>query len=93
MTHACAAPLQVICSKAHAHWDLKKIVLAHRTGLVAIGEASVIIAVSSAHRKEALEVTACPRNLTTMMAGFSETNTVRKEAMLPCRHATGLSMN
>lgn len=30
--------------------------VAHRTGLVAIGEASVIIAVSSPHRREAIEV-------------------------------------
>lgn len=30
--------------------------MAHRTGLVQIGEASVMIVVSSAHRKEALEV-------------------------------------
>ena len=30
--------------------------LAHRIGSVGIGEASVIIAVSSAHRREALEV-------------------------------------
>jgi molybdopterin synthase catalytic subunit len=54
MTHA--AVWQVICSKAHERWDIKKIALAHRTGLVAIGEPSVIIAVSSAHRKAALEV-------------------------------------
>ena len=48
--------LQVICSKAHEQWNLKKVALAHRTGLVAIGEPSVIIAASSAHRKDALEV-------------------------------------
>ena len=47
---------QVICNKAHERWAIKKIAMAHRTGLVAIGEPSVIIAVSSAHRKEALEV-------------------------------------
>lgn len=37
-------------------WDLKKIAVSHRIGIVAVGEASVIIAASSAHRKGALEV-------------------------------------
>lgn len=48
--------MQEICRKAHERWSLKKIALAHRTGLVEIGQPSVIIAVSSAHRREALEV-------------------------------------
>lgn len=47
---------QEICRRAHEKWNLKRMALAHRIGLVGIGEASVIIAVSSAHRKEALEV-------------------------------------
>lgn len=47
--------MQEICRKAHDRWRLKKMALAHRIGPVAIGEASVIIAVSSAHRREALE--------------------------------------
>lgn len=34
---------------------MTKIAIAHRTGVVPVGEASVIIAVSSIHRKEALE--------------------------------------
>ena len=34
--------------------------LAHRIGHVGIGEPSVILAVSSAHRREALEVTSNP---------------------------------
>lgn len=34
------------------------IALAHRTGLVQVGEASVIVVVSSTHRKEALEACA-----------------------------------
>jgi molybdopterin synthase catalytic subunit len=38
-------------------WDVRKVAIAHRTGLVPVGEASVIIAVSSAHRREALEAT------------------------------------
>ncbi|CAL8471331.1 g10873 [Coccomyxa elongata] len=47
--------MQEICRKAHHRWQLKKMALAHRIGSVGIGEASVIIAVSSAHRREALE--------------------------------------
>lgn len=35
--------------------DVTKIAIAHRTGTVPVGESSVIIAVSSVHRKEALE--------------------------------------
>lgn len=47
---------QEICRKAHHRWKLKKMAVAHRIGSVDIGGASVIIAVSSAHRREALEV-------------------------------------
>ncbi|EIE19675.1 Molybdopterin biosynthesis MoaE [Coccomyxa subellipsoidea C-169] len=47
--------MQVICRKAHDKWDLKKMAVAHRIGHVGVGEPSVIIAVSSAHRREALE--------------------------------------
>jgi molybdopterin synthase catalytic subunit len=36
-------------------WPVRKISLVHRIGKVAIGEASVVIAVSSVHRKEAFE--------------------------------------
>jgi molybdopterin synthase catalytic subunit len=48
--------LQEVCSTACSKWDLIKIAIAHRTGLVRVGEASVIIAASSAHRGDALEV-------------------------------------
>eukprot|EP00884_Botryococcus_braunii_P005994 jgi/Botrbrau1/15396/Bobra.43_2s0024.1 len=47
--------LKEICLKAAKDWDLRKIALAHRIGEVLVGEPSVIIAVSSAHRKDALE--------------------------------------
>jgi hypothetical protein len=46
-------PLQM-CSK----WELIKVAIGHRTGVVAVKEASVIITVSSAHRRASLEVTA-----------------------------------
>ena len=48
--------LQELCQQACAKWQLCKVAMAHRTGVVLVGEASVVIAVSSAHRREALEV-------------------------------------
>ncbi|KAK9824207.1 hypothetical protein WJX72_008535 [[Myrmecia] bisecta] len=47
--------LRALCQAAACKWTIKRVAIAHRTGLVRIGEASVIIAVSSAHRREALE--------------------------------------
>ena len=44
-----------IGEESQRRWHLKKISLVHRVGVVAIGEASVVIAVSSAHRREAFE--------------------------------------
>ena len=48
--------MQEICRTALQRWEIKKIAVAHRTGTVGIGEPSVIIAVSSAHRSAALQV-------------------------------------
>ncbi|MEW5305126.1 MAG: hypothetical protein WDW36_007687 [Sanguina aurantia] len=47
--------LQLLCQELACKWSVTKVAVAHRTGLVAIGEASVIIAVSSPHRREAIE--------------------------------------
>ncbi|KAK9827678.1 hypothetical protein WJX81_007438 [Elliptochloris bilobata] len=47
-----------LCQAAHERWALKAAAIAHRVGEVCIGEASVVIAVSSAHRREALEACA-----------------------------------
>lgn len=44
--------LAVECSAA---WDVARIAIHHRTGVVGVGEASVVIAVSSAHRDAAFE--------------------------------------
>jgi molybdopterin synthase catalytic subunit len=44
-----------LCEQACSKWELKKIAMAHRTGVVAVGEASVVLVASSPHRKEALE--------------------------------------
>lgn len=48
--------MKLLCQQIREKWDVKKIAILHRTGVVGIGEASVLIAVSSAHRREALEV-------------------------------------
>jgi len=44
-------------------YDLKRVWMVHRSGLVPIGEASIILAVSSAHRKDAFTATAEAMNL------------------------------
>lgn len=48
--------MQDLCTEAAGKWDVKKLALAHKVGLCGVGQTSVIIAVSSAHRCEALEV-------------------------------------
>lgn len=45
----------VIAEELRTKWQVKKISMVHRIGNVEIGEASVVIAVSSIHRKEAFE--------------------------------------
>ncbi len=44
-----------IVEEARSRWDLQGVAVAHRTGRLAVGEASVAIVVSAAHRREALE--------------------------------------
>ncbi|GLC33160.1 hypothetical protein PLESTB_000364100 [Pleodorina starrii] len=47
--------LQELAHELALRWTVCKIAIAHRTGTVCVGEPSVIIAVSSAHRRECLE--------------------------------------
>ncbi|KAL8527439.1 hypothetical protein ACS0TY_005338 [Phlomoides rotata] len=47
--------INTICSSARSSWNLNAIAVAHRLGPVAVGETSVFIAVSSAHRADALD--------------------------------------
>jgi molybdopterin synthase catalytic subunit len=49
------AVLRQIAEETAARWDVSRLAAAHRTGDLAIGEASVVIAVSSPHRAEAFE--------------------------------------
>ncbi|KAL8527440.1 hypothetical protein ACS0TY_005339 [Phlomoides rotata] len=47
--------INTICSSARSSWNLNAIAVAHRLGPVGVGETSVFIAVSSAHRADALD--------------------------------------
>ena len=44
-----------IAASAAARWAVKKISIVHRVGRIGVGEASIVIGVSSAHRNEAFE--------------------------------------
>jgi len=44
-----------IVQEVHYHWPAHKIAVVHRLGEVPLGEASVAVAVSCSHRKEAFE--------------------------------------
>ncbi|PNW80549.1 hypothetical protein CHLRE_07g322250v5 [Chlamydomonas reinhardtii] len=47
--------LQELAHQVTNKWSVCKVAIAHRVGTVLVGEPSVIIAVSSAHRRESLE--------------------------------------
>ena len=47
--------LERIAGEAREKWDIVKVAVVHRIGVVPIGEASVMIAVSAAHRGPAFE--------------------------------------
>ncbi len=47
--------LQRVADEMRERWDLKGVAIHHRLGRLEIGEASLVVAVSSAHRKNAFE--------------------------------------
>jgi molybdopterin synthase catalytic subunit len=47
--------MERIIAEAQTQWPIQAIAVAHRTGKLGIGEASVAIAVASAHRHAGLE--------------------------------------
>jgi molybdopterin synthase catalytic subunit len=49
------ARLGELAEEIRAGWKVRRVALLHRTGDLAIGEASVIVAVSAPHRAEAFE--------------------------------------
>ncbi|KAL3133152.1 hypothetical protein ABBQ38_007046 [Trebouxia sp. C0009 RCD-2024] len=48
--------LQALCTQACTRWSLTKVAVMHKVGLCPVGETSVVIAVSSTHRQDALQV-------------------------------------
>jgi len=49
------AQMHKLADRAHQRWPITRLVLWHRLGPVAVGEPSVIIAVSCPHRSEAFD--------------------------------------
>lgn len=49
------ARLGELASELHIAWPILHVALLHRTGQLTVGEASVVVAVSAAHRAEAFE--------------------------------------
>jgi molybdopterin synthase catalytic subunit len=47
--------MEALVAKARQRWTINRMAVVHRVGKVEIGEASVMIAVSAAHRREAFE--------------------------------------
>ena len=47
--------IKALVQETEARWDVEKVLVLHRVGLLEIGEVAVVIAVSSAHRAEAFE--------------------------------------
>lgn len=47
--------LRQISEEIRARWEVCKIAVVHRVGRLQVGEVSVVIAISSAHREEAFE--------------------------------------
>lgn len=47
--------MEAIEAEIRGRWEVEAVAITHRVGRLEIGEASVIIAVSSPHRKDALE--------------------------------------
>jgi len=47
--------LHAIVAELHERWPVHRVALLHRTGDLDVGEASVVVAVSAAHRAEAFD--------------------------------------
>lgn len=47
--------MQELADMASARWPVQKVAIVHRTGVLPIGEAAVVIAVSTPHRKASFE--------------------------------------
>src|SRR5207244_7692323 len=49
------AKMAQIGDEIREHWGLERVAMVHRLGRCQVGEASIVIAVGSAHRREAFE--------------------------------------
>jgi molybdopterin synthase catalytic subunit len=49
------AEFEKIAAEAARRWEITRVAIVHRTGVVPLGEASVGIAVSAPHRRESIE--------------------------------------
>ncbi|KAI8332247.1 molybdopterin synthase catalytic subunit-like protein [Chlamydoabsidia padenii] len=49
--------LETIIQEARQQWQIDHIAIYHRTGIVPVGQTSVVVATSSAHRTEAIHAT------------------------------------
>src|SRR5262249_28013297 len=47
--------MRQLAAEARRRWPLRRVAMVHRLGVVPVGEASVAIAVSAGHRREAFE--------------------------------------
>jgi len=47
--------IKKVCTKIREKWEVEHIAIVHRLGVVPVTESSIVIAISSAHRKESLE--------------------------------------
>lgn len=50
--------MKKICDALREKWSIKHIAIYHRLGVVPVGESSVVIAISSCHRRDSLEAVA-----------------------------------
>ena len=60
LSYECFEPMALkemhtLIDKAEAKWDVAKVCILHRLGVVPVAQASVIIGVSTPHRKDAFE--------------------------------------
>jgi molybdopterin synthase catalytic subunit len=53
-----SSPHRKLCVEIRSKWDVCNIAILHRLGVVSVRESSVVIAISSAHRRESLEAVA-----------------------------------
>jgi len=54
-TEMALAEMRRIGETAQQRWPIEKVAIVHRIGVVPLGEASVVIAVSAGHRRDAFE--------------------------------------